>query len=93
MDAIVIGAGLGGLATAQRLVEGGLSVTLIEARNRVGGRVLTLRESDCVLELGAEWVGNTGQVHDLLENAGATVLEASGRYLRRTADGFRNASR
>lgn len=91
MDAIVIGAGLSGLAAANRLVNGGLTVTLIDARNRVGGRVFTSQTSTLPVELGAEWVGNTGIVHSLLKEAGASVVESDGRYLRRTPDGFRNA--
>jgi monoamine oxidase len=40
---IVVGAGLAGLTAAVRLKEMGAKVSLIEARNRVGGRVLTIR--------------------------------------------------
>jgi monoamine oxidase len=41
---IVIGAGLAGLAAAYELAQAGYDVTILEARNRVGGRVFTLRE-------------------------------------------------
>src|SRR6185436_3024097 len=55
---IVIGAGLAGLAAAHALKD--WNVTVLEARQRVGGRVLSFnfKESpDLVCELGAEWIG------------------------------------
>src|SRR5229473_1802192 len=41
---IVAGAGLAGLAAARDLVANGATVTVLEARNRVGGRVWTIRD-------------------------------------------------
>ncbi|MGA2237250.1 MAG: FAD-dependent oxidoreductase [Terriglobales bacterium] len=41
-EVVVIGAGVAGLACAQALCEAGLQVTILEARNRVGGRIWTV---------------------------------------------------
>ena len=95
MDVVVIGGGLAGLAAAQRLVEAGVTVTLLEARGRLGGRVYTEQPSDesAPLDLGAEWLGAKGELHDLMANAGARLVEADGRQVVRTADGWKDASK
>jgi monoamine oxidase len=93
MDTIVIGAGLAGLAASQRLVQAGHSVTIIEARDRIGGRVFTARDSDSAppIDYGAEWFASTGGVRNLLAAAGATMHRGSGAFLRRTSEGWSNA--
>ena len=57
-DVAVIGAGAAGLAAATELSRRGLSVCVLEARDRIGGRILTRHEPDLAvpLELGAEFV-------------------------------------
>jgi monoamine oxidase len=89
MDTIVIGAGLAGLAAGRRLVEAGVPVTLIEARDRLGGRVWTGAGPDSrPIDLGAEWVGESGMVHDLLTGAGARLAATDGRQVRRVRGGW-----
>ena len=63
---IILGAGFSGLAAAHELVKKGIKVTVLEARNRIGGRVFSHRipGEDLVVELGAEWVGDS---HDRIK--------------------------
>ncbi len=54
---VVVGAGFAGLAAAEALVAGGAEVTVLEARDRVGGRVQSRSlDNGAVVELGAEFV-------------------------------------
>ncbi|MBA2431961.1 MAG: FAD-dependent oxidoreductase [Chthoniobacterales bacterium] len=57
---IVIGAGFGGLACAHELIGAGYDVTLLDARNRVGGRVLSFNDMipGKVVEGGGELIGS-----------------------------------
>lgn len=58
----IVGAGLAGLIAARQLVAAGVSVCLLEARDRVGGRTWTRPAADGVLlDLGGQWIGPTQQ--------------------------------
>src|SRR5579862_103382 len=61
-DACVAGAGFAGLVAARNLARAELSVVLVEARDRVGGRTLTQHVDDVPIELGGTWIG-AGQDH------------------------------
>ena len=85
MDVIVIGGGLAGLSATQELAAAGRTVLLLEARNRLGGRVLTLRLPGFPhpIELGPEWIDHSSSIAGLLETVGASTIETRGvRYLR-----------
>jgi monoamine oxidase len=56
---VIIGAGMAGLAAAVSLKNRGFSVVVLEARNRIGGRMRTDRSLGCAVDLGASWVHGT----------------------------------
>jgi monoamine oxidase len=59
-EVAIVGAGLAGLVAARRLADAGASPLVIEARDRVGGRVLNEELGDGkVVELGGQWIGPT----------------------------------
>ncbi|KQQ52168.1 NAD(P)/FAD-dependent oxidoreductase [Plantibacter sp. Leaf314] len=55
-DVVIIGAGASGLTAATKLRAAGLSVAVLEARDRVGGRLWTNHIDGAMLELGGQWV-------------------------------------
>lgn len=55
-SAVVIGAGLAGLGAAVALRERGITVKVVEARDRIGGRVHTVERNGVALEMGANWI-------------------------------------
>ena len=56
-DVVVVGAGIAGLTTAWRLVQAGRSVVVLEARERVGGRIQGFSVGERVVQLGGRWIG------------------------------------
>jgi monoamine oxidase len=58
-DAIVVGAGVAGLTAARLLSREGRRVVVLEARDRVGGRVWTDRRGGRATDLGASWIHGT----------------------------------
>lgn len=73
---IIIGGGISGLAAASRLK--GCNVTLLEAKDRLGGRIHTIRSGNQIVEFGAEFVhGQNKTLLQLIEEAGLKIRSAS----------------
>jgi monoamine oxidase len=83
-DVIVIGAGAAGLIAAGELAAAGRSVVVLEARDRVGGRIWTRREAGLAVpvELGAEFIHGPAPVtRGLLARAGVPAVDSSDLHL------------
>jgi monoamine oxidase len=84
VDVVVIGAGMAGLSCARALAEQNVGVLVVEARDCVGGRVLSQGVAGGgVAELGAEFVhGRPAELWALLDEAGVRTVERGGTMLR-----------
>uniref|UniRef100_A0A673ML16 Lysine-specific histone demethylase n=1 Tax=Sinocyclocheilus rhinocerous TaxID=307959 RepID=A0A673ML16_9TELE len=71
---IVIGGGVSGLAAAKQLQSFGMDVTILEARDRVGGRVATFRKGNYVADLGAMVVTGLGKKLQILFSPGGGTV-------------------
>jgi putrescine oxidase len=77
-DVVIIGAGASGLTAATELHKAGLTVAVLEARDRVGGRLWTDDIEGAMLEIGGQWVSHD---QDALKDTIAELgLEAFSRY-------------
>jgi monoamine oxidase len=94
VDVVVVGAGLSGLGAARALADAGREVAVLEARDRVGGRLLNATLGDGVtVDLGGQWVGSDhARVQRLAgelgieifpqHGAGRNLLDVGGRRRR-----------
>jgi monoamine oxidase len=86
---LVVGAGISGLAAARRLTEAGRDVVVIEARNRIGGRLHSIRLAGADVETGGAWIhGLDGNpLAGLAREAGVELAPDGGRPAHVRLDG------
>lgn len=80
-DVIVIGAGAAGLSAATELARAGLSITILEARDRIGGRMFTKRDPllQVPVEFGAEFIhGLPPEIWQPLQKRSIVIREVEG---------------
>lgn len=77
-DVVIIGAGASGLTAATDLRKAGLTVAVLEARDRVGGRLWTQDIEGAMLEIGGQWVSPDQEA--LIETLDELGLETFSRY-------------
>jgi len=83
VDIIIIGAGAAGLAAGRELSKAGKKVFLLEAQNRIGGRIhtITVPGFSMYLEAGAEFIhGEMPVTQSLLNEAGIPYFKTKGNY-------------
>lgn len=81
LDAIVLGAGASGLHTAWLLEQQGLKVTVLEGRQRVGGRIMTLLDQPGYPEMGFNSMADGyGRGIDAAQRAGVELVEVGARF-------------
>ncbi len=77
-DVVVIGAGLSGLTAAHRLAQAGADVTVLEASDRVGGRVWTRHADGRPWEAGGEAIDATNaHLRGLADEVGAAIVRSA----------------
>jgi len=95
IEIVIVGAGVAGLAAATELTRRGMTAVVLEARDRTGGRLLTIHDPRTAvpIELGAEFVhGVHPDLWKLLREMRVPVIELGGEHWTRDSEGFHPAN-
>ncbi len=81
VDVVIIGAGLSGLSAAIELKKRNISFVVLEARQRLGGRILSYKaDADVTVDLGAQWIGKDHyHMKELLSQFGLKTVKTYGK--------------
>src|SRR5689334_17412705 len=85
VDVVIVGAGVAGLAAMRLLEERGVRTCILEARDRIAGRILTLYDERLPhgIELGAEFIhGSAPELEEIVRAAGIVPYTIEGNRWR-----------
>ncbi|EKV06984.1 Flavin containing amine oxidase, putative [Penicillium digitatum] len=86
----IIGAGISGLRCADILIQNGARVTILEARDRIGGRVHQSTVGDHTVDLGPNWIHGAGEnpIMTIADETGTVMYDPEGgRHVSYSRDG------
>ena len=85
VDVAIVGAGVAGLGATRALADAGLTTCTLEARDRIGGRIHTVRDDRLphAIELGAEFIhGSAPELVEIVQNARLAPFAIDGSHWR-----------
>ena len=93
-DVLIIGGGVAGLIAARQLTAANMHVTLLEARDRLGGRIWTQQTPNYPVELGAEFIhGRPEEILQVAAEAALPISPVEGHFRRKIDGAWANADR
>jgi monoamine oxidase len=93
-EVIIIGGGIAGLSAARHLTESGMRIVLLEARDRLGGRIYTDHCGQYPIDMGAEFIhGRPQEILGLAAEAAVPIVPVQGEFRRKIGGSWADADR